>query len=281
MKNALEVTELRKKYADFTLDNISFVLPKGAIMGLVGENGAGKSTTINCILGLTKYDWGEITIYGESLPLRPTSKENIGVVLEQENLPSTLKPKHINNIMNGIYPHWQKDAFFSYLDRFSVPKNKAIKHLSHGMRVKLSLAIALSHQAKLLILDEATSGLDPATKEEILSILLEFIQNEKNAVLICSHITSELERIADYITYIHQGKLLFSKTRDELTETYVKVQFTHAQFDDFDKERVIGCRSNKYGIDALVTNGNGLNEYVCEKPTIEEIMLYYCKENIT
>jgi len=279
MDNAIEVSKLSKKYEGFALDSISFSLPKGAIMGLIGENGAGKSTTINCILELAKYNWGDIKIFGEQTPLSPKRKENIGVVLEHYNLPTNLKPKDLNNIMKGIYENWQEDTFFDYLDKFSLPKKKTIKNFSYGMKVKLSLAVALSHQAKLLILDEVTSGLDPAARDEISEIMLDFIQDEERSVLICSHLTSDLERIADYITYIHQGKVLFSKTRDELTESYVKVQFTQNQFDNFDKERVIGYRSSRYGVDALVVNGNYLNEYVCEKPTIEEIMLYYCKED--
>ena len=279
METALEVTKLKKTYDDFLLDDISFTLPKGAIMGLVGENGAGKSTTINCILELAKYTWGDIKVFGESLPLKPSSKEFIGIVLENDNMPDKLKCTDINLIMKNIYKNWQEESFYNYIDMFKIPKKKVIQHLSYGTRVKLSLAIALSHNAKLLILDEATSGLDPATRDDILEILLDFIQDEECSVLMCTHLTSDLERIADYITYIHQGKVLFSKTRDELTESYVKVQFTLAQFDKFDKERVIGYRSSKYGIDALVTNGNDLDDYVCEKPTIDEVMLYYCKES--
>ena len=279
MDNAIEVNKLNKKYDGFTLDNISFFLPKGVIMGLIGENGAGKSTTINCILELVKYSWGDIKIFGEQVPLSPKRKESIGVVLEHYNLPTNLKPKDINSIMKDVYQNWQEKTFFDYLDKFSLPKKKTVKHFSSGMKVKLSLAVALSHQAKLLILDETTSGLDPVTRDEISEIMLDFIQDEECSVLICSHLTSDLERIADYITYIHQGKVLFSKTRDELTESYAKVQFTQNQFDNFDKERVVGYRSSKYGIDALVINGNYLDEYICEKPTIEEIMLYYCKED--
>ena len=279
MENALEIQNLTKDYGDFVLDNISFALPKGTIMGFIGENGAGKSTTIKCILDLIHFNKGTIKIFDQEVPIDSACKENIGVVLDADNLPDFISPKDANEIMKRVYRNWESETYFKYIEKFSLPLKKSIKDFSRGMKMKLAMAIALSHQAKLLILDEATSGLDPIIRDEILEIFLEFIQDEEHSILVSSHITSDLERIADYITYIHQGKLVFCVPKDELLEKYVKIQFTVEQFDSLNKEQVIGYRKGKYHVDALVVKEEGLNRFVTEKPSIEEIMLYFCKES--
>ena len=279
MDNALEIKNLSKDYGDFVLEDISLSLPKGTIMGFIGENGAGKSTTIKCILDLIKKDAGEIKLLGNSTPLSSKEKENIGVVLDADNLPDYVTIVDLNLIMKNIFTQWNSQIYFNYVKKFHLPEKKKVCDFSRGMKMKLAIAIALSHDAKLLILDEATSGLDPIVRDEILDIFLEFIQDEEHSILVSSHITSDLERIADYITYIHEGKIVFCEPKDYLLENYVKVQFTDVQFENFDKTRIIGKRKGRFSIDALVTNGNDLHDYVTEKPTIEEIMLYFGKES--
>ena len=279
MDNALEIKNLSKDYGDFVLEDISLSLPKGTIMGFIGENGAGKSTTIKCILDLIKKDTGEIKLLGNSTPLSSKEKENIGVVLDADNLPDYVTIVDLNLIMKNIFTQWNSQIYFNYVKKFHLPEKKKVSDFSRGMKMKLAIAIALSHDAKLLILDEATSGLDPIVRDEILDIFLEFIQDEEHSILVSSHITSDLERIADYITYIHEGKIVFCEPKDYLLENYVKVQFTDVQFENFDKTRIIGKRKGRFSIDALVTNGNDLHDYVTEKPTIEEIMLYFGKES--
>ena len=279
MENALEIKNLSKDYGDFVLEDISLLLPKGTIMGFIGENGAGKSTTIKCILDLIKKDAGEINLLGNSTPLSSKEKENIGVVLDADNLPDYVTIVDLNLIMKNIFTQWNPQLYFNYVEKFHLPEKKKVCDFSRGMKMKLAIAIALSHDAKLLILDEATSGLDPIVRDEILDIFLEFIQDEEHSILVSSHITSDLERIADYITYIHEGKIVFCEPKDYLLENYVKVQFTDVQFENFDKTCVVGKRKGRFSIDALVVNGNDLHDYVTEKPTIEEIMLYFGKES--
>ena len=279
MDNALEIKNLTKNYGDFVLEDISLSLPKGTIMGFIGENGAGKSTTIKCILDVIKKDAGDISVLGNNVPLSSMEKENIGVVLDADNLPDYVTPTELNMIMKNIFNQWDTETYFTYVRKFHLPEKKKVCDFSRGMKMKLAIAIALSHHAKLLILDEATSGLDPIIRDEILDIFLEFIQDEEHAILVSSHITSDLERIADYIAYIRDGKLVFCEPKYSLFEKYVKVQFTDVQFENFDKKRVVGKRKGRYSVDALVTSGNDLQEYVTEKPTIEEIMLYFGKEN--
>ncbi len=219
MDNILEVKNLCKVYDRFSLKNISFELPKGTIMGLVGENGAGKSTTLKAILNLVKINNGSVKVFGLDMKDKEIEiKEDIGVVLDEGFFSEYLTPTNINDIMTGIYKNWSKELFFKYLEDFNLPKDKISKEYSTGMKMKLKIAVALAHKPKLLILDEPTSGLDPIARGDILDIFQDFIQDEEHSVLVSSHITSDLENIADYITFINNGEIVLSKTRDELID---------------------------------------------------------------
>lgn len=214
MVSALQITDLTKEYPGFKLDHVSFTLPQGTIMGLIGENGAGKSTTINAILDLIKRDEGSVTFWGEELSENPRQlKENIGVVFDGINFYETLTPAKVGKISAAAYRQWNPAAYKDYLDKFQLPSNQEIKTFSKGMKMKLCIANALSHDSKLLILDEATSGLDPVMRDDILDIFLDYIQDENHSILMSSHITTDLEKIADYVTFIHEGKIVFPKPR--------------------------------------------------------------------
>ena len=232
MEQILEVKKLCKKYDDFELKNIDLALPKGSIMGLIGENGAGKSTTIKSILNTIHFDSGEISIFGEdSKTAKREIKEDIGVVLDDSFLSEYLTPKDINVIMKNMYKKWDEKLYFKYLEDFKLPSNKRSKEFSSGMKMKLKIATALSHKPRLLILDEPTSGLDPVARNEILDIFQDFVQDEENSILVSSHITSDLERITDYITFINNGEIAFTKTRDEVMDSYGIVRCSKEEFE--------------------------------------------------
>lgn len=219
MENILEVKNLCKNYDKFSLKNISLNLPKGTIMGLVGENGAGKSTTIKAILNLVNTSDGIIKIFGLDCKEHEMEiKEDIGIVLDEGFVSEYLNPKDINTIMKDMYKNWDEELYFKYLADFKLPEDKISKEYSSGMKMKLKIAVALAHHPKLLILDEPTSGLDPVARNDILDIFQDFIQDEEHGIFISSHITSDLESIADYITFINNGEIVLSKTRDELLD---------------------------------------------------------------
>lgn len=277
MEMALEVNNLCKQYQGFSLKNISFSLPKGAIMGFVGENGAGKSTTIKLILDLIKKETGEVNIYGNN-KMEKSMKEQIGVVLDEACFPDELNVKEIDYVMNRIYHTWDKKAFTQWKERFGLPDKKKVKEYSKGMKMKLSIAVALSHGSKLLILDEATSGLDPIVREEILEVFREFIQNEEHAVFISSHIISDLEKICDYITFIHKGQILFTKEKDSLIEDYGILKCSKEEFQQLNKNMWINYRENQFGVEALVEKKKVQKGYMLDKATIEDIMLFLAKK---
>lgn len=219
MENILEVKNLCKNYDKFSLKNISLNLPKGTIMGLVGENGAGKSTTIKAILNLLHTSDGIIKIFGLDCKEHEMEiKEDIGIVLDEGFVSEYLNPKDINTIMKDMYKNWDEELYFKYLADFKLPEDKISKEYSSGMKMKLKIAVALAHHPKLLILDEPTSGLDPVARNDILDIFQDFIQDEEHGIFVSSHITSDLESIADYITFINNGEIVLSKTRDELLD---------------------------------------------------------------
>lgn len=282
MENILEISNLNKKYNEFELKNINIKLPKGMIMGFIGENGAGKSTTIKSILNVINIDSGEIKLFGKNIKNNEKEiKEEIGVVLDDSFLSEYLTPTDINKIMKNIYKSWNEKLYFKYINDFKLPKNKKIKEFSSGMKMKLKIAVALSHQPKLLILDEPTSGLDPVARTEILDIFQEFIQDEEHSIFVSSHITSDLEHIADYITFISEGKIIFTKTRDELLENYGIVKCSDEEFKKINKNDFIKFRKTKYEYDVLVENKYEFNKKynfeIVDKPTIDEIMLIYIK----
>lgn len=214
MDNAMVIENLSKAYPGFALSEVSMTLPRGSIMGFIGENGAGKTTTIKLILNMLHRDSGSVRILGkDNIKEEKAVKERLGVVLGDLNLPETMNGLKINSMMSGIYPGWEEDVFFSNLERFGLPKNRKIKAYSRGMKMKLSIAIALSHGAELLLLDEPTSGLDPIIRDEILDIFLDFIQDENHSIFVSTHIVEDLEKIADYITFIHKGRIILSEER--------------------------------------------------------------------
>ena len=282
MENILEIKNLSKKYKGFELKNVNIKLPKGMIMGFIGENGAGKTTTIKSILNIINRDSGEIKIFGlDNKENERKIKEDIGVVLDDSFLSEYLNPADINKIMKNIYKNWDEKLYFKYIEDFKLPKEKMSKEYSSGMKMKLKIAVALAHHPKLLILDEPTSGLDPVARNEILDIFQEFIQDENKGIFVSSHITSDLEHIADYITFINNGEIIFIKTRDELLENYGIVKCSEEQFKKIDKKDYIKYKKNRYEYDVLIEDKYEFKKKydisVIDKPSLEDIMLIYIK----
>ena len=281
MDNILEVRNLTKQYADFTLDHVSFSIPKGTIMGLIGENGAGKSTTINAILDLIHKDDGTVTFWGQELSSAKQLKEDIGVVFDGINFYETLTAAKVGKISQTAYKQWDDRLYREYLNRFQLPTDKEIKTFSKGMKMKLCIAVALSHRPKLLILDEATSGLDPVMRDDILDVFLEFVQDEEHSIMISSHITTDLEKVADTITFIHQGKVLFCKAKDELRYQYGIIRCGAAIFDEIDKSEILAYRKEDYQWNVLVADKEKARRRyknaVVDDAAIDDIMLLYVK----
>lgn len=279
-KIALELKNVAKRYDGFALDNISFQVPQGSIVGLIGENGAGKSTTIRTILGLISNDSGTIRLLGET-NIEAVNKDSIGVVFDGNNYPDMLTPKQLGKVFERIYHTWDNNIYTGLLDKFQIPINKKIKQFSKGMKMKYSIAVAFSHHCKILILDEATSGLDPIMREEILDMFLDFIQDEENSILISSHITNDLEKVADYIVFIHKGKIIFSKPKDELLENYGILKCGASFLEEMDKEDIVAYRKQDYEWQILVENRRSAQrkypDALLIPATIDEIMLMYVK----
>ena len=284
MKNAIEVQHLNKQFPGFALRDISFTVPGGSIMGFVGENGAGKTTTIKALLGLIKADSGEATLLG--LPMAGNEKEvkaQIGVVFDESYFHDNLTLGIIDTMMSRIYGDlWDKAKFAALCNRFKLPAKKAVKTFSRGMKMKLSIAAALAHNPKLLILDEATSGLDPIVRDEILDVFYEFIQDEEHSILFSSHITSDLEKIADYVTFIHEGRVVFSRNKDVLIDEYGIARCTVAQFEAVQSGDYLRRRSNGLGSKELLVKDRAAFHHlypdiVLDGASIEDIMLFYVK----
>ena len=280
----MTVSGLTKRYEGFTLADISFEVPQGTITGLIGENGAGKSTTLHSILGLVHRDGGEISILGAPAEgLQPEARENIGVVFDGTNFSEELTPKRLNKVLKGVYSSWDEGYFLALLNKLSLPVSKKIKSFSKGMKAKLSIAAAFAHHPKLLILDEATSGLDPVMRDDMLDMFLEFVQDEENSILLSSHITSDLEKVADHIIFLHEGRLIFSKPKDELLENYGIVKCGAAQFEAIDRQDIITCRKQEYEWQVLVSDRNSAQKRypnaMVIPASIDEIMLLYVRGN--
>lgn len=277
MENALSVTNLCKDYDGFSLKNVSFELPKGSIMGFIGENGAGKTTTIKAILGLVRITGGDITVYGRRFSCDDVElKEKIGVVFDTCCMHDSLTPGDFVRIYSGLYQDFNAERYRQYLHQFKLPDDKKIRTFSSGMKMKLSLASALSHNPELLILDEPTSGLDPAAREEILDIFLDFIQDEQHAILISSHITSDLDKIADYLTFIQDGEIVLSAQKDELLEDMGILRCSPEEFEEL-KSYVVAYRKNQFGCEALVKNRSGVlaksPDAILDPVTTESVMV--------
>ena len=274
--NALEIKNLTKHYNGFTLDNISFSLPQGCILGLIGENGAGKSTTIRSILGSLKYD-GDIKVLGK--PISADLKNRIGVVLDEVGFPDKLNVKDVNSIMKNMFTNWDNDAFLGYIKKFGLPDDKAFSEFSKGMKMKLGIAVALSHNAELLILDEPTSGLDPLVRDEIIDILNDFTREDDHSILISSHIVSDLEKLCDYIAFIHKGKLMLCEEKDALLEQYVFINTSEEKLAELDENAVKGKRSSKWGTEAIVDRELIPDSFDTKPVTIEDLFIFMAKED--
>ncbi len=282
MEYAVEAAGLTKHYKDFTLDNVSFQIPTGSIVGFIGENGAGKSTTIKAVLDLIQKDAGTVRLLGRENGARSKEvKEQIGVIFDECYFPDGLQAVDINRMMKHIYKSWEPDVFLGYCKKFGLPERKAVKEFSSGMKVKLSIAAALSHHAKLIILDDACGSLDPVVRSEILDIFMEFIQEEDHTVFLSSHIISDIEKICDYILLIHKGKVLFFENKDSLRYEYGIVRCSEEQYRELDPEMVVGVQRNHFEVEALVKNRRALEEkahdYVIDPASVEDILLYIVK----
>lgn len=287
MENILELQNLSKSYAksDFALDRISFSLPYGSILGFVGENGAGKTTTIGCILNTLRKDGGTVKLFGKEMGDEDTDiREKIGVVYDGDNFPGFWTARQLSKVMAGLFRNWDQVLFQKYLEDFQLPPKQKIKFYSKGMTMKLAIAAALSHHPELLILDEATSGLDPVMRDDMLDVFLEFVQEENHSILLSSHITSDLEKVADYITFIHKGRLILTAPKDDLVYRYAVMRCRESQFQAVDREDVLAYRKRDMQIDVLVSDGREAQrkykDVVVDHTSVDEIMLLLAKGGI-
>lgn len=284
MEYALELEKVSKTYekSGFCLDQISFRLPLGTVMGFVGENGAGKTTTIGCILNTLFKDSGNIRLFGQQMKDQDTAlREKIGVVYDGDNFPAYLNAGQLEKVLQGLYRSWDSGLFSSYLERFGLKRQQKIGTYSKGMTMKLAIAAALSHHPKLLILDEATSGLDPVMRDDMLDLFLEFVGQEDHSILLSSHITSDLEKIADYITFLHNGRVLLTASKDELLYQYAVLRCKKDRFLDLDPKEVIAYRNRDLWVDVLVGDKKAARrkypDIVADQVLVEEIMLILVK----
>ena len=279
MSNAIEVRGLSKSYPGFKLDDLSLTLPSGYILGFVGENGAGKSTTIRLLLDLISRDSGEVSVLGhDPAEADPSWKNDVGVVLDSIGLPSTLNAVQIGRIMADTFSKWNDDKYDYYLTRFDVPKDKKFTDMSNGTKMKLGIAIALSHDAKLLILDEATNGLDPLVRDDVNEVLMEFTRQEDHSIFISSHIVSDLEKICDYIAFLHKGKLMLCEEKDVLSSEYGILACSQDDLSTIDPDAVLHVVKNSYGCRAVVRRDSIPTGLTTDQITIEELFVLMAKE---
>lgn len=282
MKNIVELKGVSKKYPAFLLDDISFNVPGGAIVGFVGENGAGKTTTIKAILNVIKKDAGEILLFGQdSVQAGEDVRQDVGVVFDECSFHDWLRADQIGNILKGIYKNWDDEYYKSLLNRFGLGnltgKKDILKTYSRGMKMKLSLAAAMAHRPKLLVLDEATSGLDPIVRDEILDLFMDFIEDEQHSILFSSHITSDIEKAADYLVFIHEGKIVLDAEKDTLLDGYGIVHCTAEAYESMDKTHVKGVRRGEFGVNVLIDNRADFKpteEMALDKASVDDIMLF-------
>lgn len=281
MNNAVEIKNLCKNYEDFSLNSISFSLPAGYIMGFVGQNGAGKTTTIRLILNIMERDGGEIKVFGmDNIVDELKIKQDIAVVFDDVFFVESWKVGEVEKALKSFYVNWDSELFKKYANDFHLSMGKKVKDLSRGMKMKLMLAVAMSHDAKLLILDEPTSGLDPVARDELLDILSDYISEGQRSILFSTHITSDLERIADYITLIRDGTIFYTGTKDDLLEGFAIVKGGPDDLESPLREKIIGLVENKIGFSGMIPASEAKHlplEIVLEKPTIDEILVYISK----
>ncbi len=276
--NAIEIKGLCKSYPEFTLDHLNLTLPGGCVMGLVGENGAGKSTTIKLILDMVQRDGGTITVLGrDNREDMRASREEIGIVLDEMGFPECMNAKQIHKMMRHTYRNWDEAQYFSYLKKLSVPLEKSFGEYSRGMKMKLGIAVALSHHPRLLILDEATSGLDPLVRDNVIEIFGEFTRSEEHSILMSSHIVSDLEKICDYIAFLHRGKLMLCEEKDRLMEEYGVIHCSAQQLAELDSKAVIGKRVSAYGVEAIVCKDRAPSGFCFSPVTVEELFIFMAK----
>lgn len=282
MNNAIELSGVTHRFDGFTLDNVTFSVPSGSIMGFVGQNGAGKTTTIRSILNILKNDSGEIKVFGlDHEKDENVIKEDIAVVFDEIPFSGTLSPKQVGRIMAGIYKKWDMARYNELLERFGLPQKKKIKDFSRGMKMKLQICTALSHNAKLLIMDEATSGLDPVVRSEMLDIFLEFISDDEHTILMSSHITSDIERIADSVTFIDKGKILLTGITSEILENHGILKCPREKLSEISGEDIVSVRVNDFGADVMIKNrgecSKKYRDYAIDNTTLDEILLFYVR----
>ncbi|MCI9044067.1 MAG: ABC transporter ATP-binding protein [Peptococcaceae bacterium] len=277
--NAIEVQGVSKFFSAFSLQDATLQLPKGSILGLVGENGAGKTTLIKLIMNVIERNAGKIYVLGQDnqQPDFTQLKQEIGVVLDEAYFPAVLTAKHVNQIMRRTYNKWDETYFIELMERFALPQNKKFSTYSRGMKMKLAIAVAIAHHPSLLILDEPTSGLDPMVREEILDIFNDFTRDEANSILFSSHIVSDLEKICDYVAFLHQGKLQFCKEKDQLLEEYALVKLSQEDFEALPEEAVLSKKISSYGVEALVLKHQIADVFVTEHTSLEDIILFMAK----
>ena len=277
--NAIEIKDLCKSYDGFAIDRLSLTVPQGCIVGLIGENGAGKSTTINLILDTIHKDSGSITLLGNDNTQNTSSlKEDIGVVPDEPGFPECLTAAQVNSIMKYTFTNWDETAFNNYISMLKIPAGKPFKDFSRGMKMKLSIAVAMSHNAKLLILDEPTGGLDPVVRDEVIDMFNEFTRDENHSILISSHIVSDLEKICDYIAFIHKGRLLLFEEKDALLDRHCIVQCSEEQFNSLPEQAVKGVKKTPFGINAIVEKEYVPSDIQKLPVTIEELFVFMVKE---
>ncbi len=279
-ENAIEIKDLTKKYDGFTLDKVSFNVPKGSIMGFIGQNGAGKTTTINAILNIVKKDEGAIKLLGlDHEKDEYDAKKQIAAVFDELPFDDRLNAITIDKVLREVFEEWSSETFFNYLDRFSLPRKKKFGKFSKGMKMKFQIASALSHNAKLLIMDEATTGLDPVVRNEILDIFLEYLQNEDHSILMSSHITSDLDKVADSVTFIDKGKVLISGYKDDILYSHGILKCTKDDYKDIAPEDIVSARLNDFGAEIMVSDkaecSRKYSGAVIDPATLEDIMLFY------
>ena len=278
--NALELKNVSKSYPGFRLDDLTLTLPEGCILGLIGENGAGKSTTIRLILNMIRKDGGDISVLGKEI-VKDTDlpKEDIGVVLDEVGIPECLTVSQIENMMKNVFRNWDSREFHRITAKFALPDGKPFKDFSRGMKMKTGIAVALSHHAKLLILDEATGGLDPVARDEVVEMLNDFTRDETHYILISSHIVSDLEKLCDYVAFLHKGKLMLCEEKDVLKDRYGSVRMTAEDADRLDRSAVLFRKDTPYGTELIVRRDQVPADAEITPVGIEELFVVMAKEN--